>query len=178
VEAARVAKALVVAWEELATARALALANVRAWALLDHTRYSNDSIVYEIAPRPDGALRPREVPPRDRTSNFPPPPRRARALGKLRGSGGKAWAYAPNDVRNPQHPNHNNRTKMKNGAPRASQRGRPPRHIRHLKPAQVTPATPAALVPPTTPKPSATVALVLEVTPATFSQESRVVSKQ
>ena len=185
---ARAAQALTAAREELATARALAPADARARALADNTRYSNDSIVYEIAPGPDGALRPREVPPRDRTPNLPPPPRRARALGKLRGSGGggsgrggrgggggkasdddgggKARAYAPNDVRNPQHPNH----KMKNGAPRASRRGRPPRHIRRLNPAPVTPATPSASVPPTTPKPSATVTLVLEVTPAISSR--------
>jgi hypothetical protein len=44
------------------------------------------------------------------------------------------------------------------------------RHIRRLKPAPVTLATPSASVPPTTPKPSVTVTLVLEVTPATFSQ--------
>jgi hypothetical protein len=71
---ARAAKALTAAREELATARALAPADARARALPDYTRYSNDSIVYEIAPGPDGALRPREVPPRDRTSNLPPPP--------------------------------------------------------------------------------------------------------
>ena len=185
---ARAAQALTAAREELATTRALAPADARARALADNTRYSNDSIVYEIAPGPDGALRPREVPPRDRTPNLPPPPRRARALGKLRGSGGggsgrggrgggggkasdddgggKARAYAPNDVRNPQHPNH----KMKNGAPRASRRGRPPRHIRRLNPAPVTPATPSASVPSTTPKPSATVTLVLKVTPAISSR--------
>jgi hypothetical protein len=83
---------------------------------------------------------------------------------------GKARAYAPNDVRNSQHPNHN---KMKNGAPRASRRGRPPRHIRRSIPAPVTPATPSASVPPTTLKLSAT------VPPAPFSQlkQSRV-SKQ
>jgi hypothetical protein len=152
------AQALTAAWAELATARALAPADARARVLPDNTRYSNDSIVYEIASGPDGALRPREVPPRDRTSNLPPPPRRARALGKLRGNGGggggrgggggkasdgdgggKARTYAPNDVRNPQHPNH---TKMKNGAPRASRRGRPPRHIRRLNPAPVTPQPP------------------------------------
>ena len=86
VGAASVAKAVVAARAELATARALAPADARARALLDSTRYSNDSTVYEIALGPDGVLRPREVPPRDRTSNLPPPPRRARALGKLRGS--------------------------------------------------------------------------------------------
>ena len=149
-------------------AKALAAARVEPAAPPDSTRYSNDSIVYEIAPGPDGALRPREVPPRDRTSNPPPPPRRARALGKPRRSGsggggrkasggggsGKARAYAPDDVRNPQHPNHNNHTKMKNGAPRASRRGRPPRHIRRLNPAPVTPATSSASVPPTNPTPT------------------------
>jgi hypothetical protein len=62
--AASAAKALAAARAELATARALAPADARARALLDSTRYSNDSIVYEIAAGPDGALRPREVPPR------------------------------------------------------------------------------------------------------------------
>ena len=187
--AAGAAKALAAARAELATARALAPADARARALPNSTRYSNDSIVYEIAPGPDGALRPREVPPRDRTSNPPPPPRGARALGKLRGScsgggggrrgggggggrkasggggsAGKARAYATNDVRNPQHPNNNNHTKMKNGAPRASRRGRPPRHIRRLNPAPITLATSLASVPPTTLKLSAT------VPPAIFSQ--------
>ena len=170
---------------KLATARALALADARAWALPDSTTFSNDSVVYEIVPGPDGALRPRKVPPRDHTSNLPPPPGMHRGKARARGAwpsgklqaggdgggggddGGKARAYAPNDVRNPQHPNH---TKMKNGAPRASRRGRPPRHIRRLNPAPVTPATPSASVPPTTPKPSATVTLVLEVTPAISSR--------
>jgi hypothetical protein len=103
--AASDAKALVVAWVELTTVRALAPADARARVLLDTTRYSNDSIVYEIAPGPDGALRPREVLTRDRISNLSPPPmchaRGARALGKLRGGGGgggggggkKVWAH-------------------------------------------------------------------------------------
>jgi hypothetical protein len=203
--AAHAARALSAVHVELATARALALADARARALPDLTTFSNDSIVYEIVPGPDVALQPREVPPRDHTSNLPPPPgmhqgkARARGAwpsGKLQAGGGggsggdgggkarayapddvrnpqhphhgggggggeKAWAFAPNDVRNPRHPNHNT---MKNGAPRASRRGRPPRHIRPQITAPITPATPSASVPPTTLKLSAT------VPPVSFSQ--------
>ena len=89
--AAGAAKALAAARAELATARALAPADARARALPNSTRYSNDSIVYEIAPGPDGALRPREVPPRDRTSNLPPPPTHQ---GNARARG--AWALGRN----------------------------------------------------------------------------------
>jgi hypothetical protein len=104
-----VARALAVVWAKLATVRARTLADARAWALPDSTTFSNDSIVYEIALGLDGALRPREVPPRDHTSDLPPPPgthrgkARARGAwppGKLQaggdgcgggGGGGKAW---------------------------------------------------------------------------------------
>jgi hypothetical protein len=70
--AASTVKALAAPRVELALARALAPADARARALADSMRYSNDSIVYEIATGPDGALRPRKVPRRDRTSNFSP----------------------------------------------------------------------------------------------------------